>query len=112
MSALVLVDKAIIIVLFERISVPIFKTSLQNKQIVEVDEWLQILPSDIRQNEITVPNTPNNTIVVKFLKNCFFLTWKLKQIKNPVQYILIQESVHTSVRGHLPKKKILSSVEI
>ena len=32
----------------------------------------------MRQNEITVPKTPNNSIVVKFLKNCFFLTWKLR----------------------------------
>lgn len=36
-----------------------------------------ILPTDMRQNEITVPRTPNRSIVVKFLKNCFFLTWKL-----------------------------------
>jgi hypothetical protein len=37
-----------------------------------------ILPRDIREKEITVPRTPNRSIVVKFLKNCFFLTWKLK----------------------------------
>jgi hypothetical protein len=44
------------------------------KQIVEVDGRLQSLPSDIMQNEITVPKTPNKNIVEKFLKNCFFLT--------------------------------------
>jgi len=32
------------------------------------------------QNEITVPNIPNNKIVEKFLKNRFFLTWNLEQI--------------------------------
>jgi len=37
----------------------------------------EILPTDIRQNEITVPMTPKSSIMVKFLKNCFFLTWKL-----------------------------------
>jgi len=35
----------------------------------------EILPTDIRQNETTVPMTPKSSIVVKFLKNCFFLTW-------------------------------------
>ena len=39
-----------------------------------------ILPSDMTQNEITVPNIPNNKIVVKFLKNRFFLTWNLQKI--------------------------------
>jgi hypothetical protein len=47
---------------------------LDKKQIVEVDERLQSLPSDIMQNEITMPKTPNKNIVEKFLKNCFFLT--------------------------------------
>jgi len=36
-----------------------------------------ILPRDMRQNEITVPSTPNRRIWLKFLKNRFFLTWKL-----------------------------------
>jgi len=47
----------------------------------------EILPADIRQNEITVPMTPKSSIMVKFLKNCFFLTWKLtchlKSYKKP-----------------------------
>lgn len=32
---------------------------------------------DIVKKEIIVPTAPNNVIVIKFLKNCFFFTWKL-----------------------------------
>lgn len=45
----------------------------------EVVDNLKIIPSDMTQNEITVPKTPNSNIVLKFLKNCFFLTWNLKR---------------------------------
>lgn len=50
-------------------------SDLQNDKCLK---W--ILPSDMMQNEITVPNIPNNKIVKKFLKNRFFLTWNLEQI--------------------------------
>jgi hypothetical protein len=29
------------------------------------------------KNDIIVPTAPNNVMVMKFRKNCFFLTWKL-----------------------------------
>jgi hypothetical protein len=45
-----------------------------HKNQVEADGRLQSLPSDIMQKEMTVPNTPNKNIVVKFLKKFFFLT--------------------------------------
>jgi hypothetical protein len=35
------------------------------------------IPRDIVKKEIIVPTAPNNVIVMKFLKNCFFFTWKL-----------------------------------
>lgn len=48
---------------------------------------LLILPADTRQKDIMVPNTPNINIIEKFLKNCFFFTWKLKpnsKFKEPI----------------------------
>jgi hypothetical protein len=35
------------------------------------------IPRDMVKNDIIVPTAPNNVMVMKFRKNCFFLTWKL-----------------------------------
>lgn len=35
------------------------------------------LPREITLKEIRVPIAPNNVIVMKLRKNCFFLTWNL-----------------------------------
>lgn len=40
---------------------------------------LTYLPNEIIENDINVPTAPNNVMVMKFLKNCFFLTWNLLQ---------------------------------
>ncbi|KAL8159554.1 hypothetical protein V2J09_001091 [Rumex salicifolius] len=54
------------------------KTSANIVALTAMDVPALNLKTEIREKEIMVPSTPNNTIVEKFLKNCFFLTWKLK----------------------------------
>ena len=39
------------------------------------------IPRDIMPKDISVPIAPNNMIVIKFRKNCFFFTWNLTQEK-------------------------------
>ena len=35
------------------------------------------IPREIVKKDIIVPTAPNNVIVMKFRKNCFFFTWNL-----------------------------------
>lgn len=45
-----------------------------NKEDAELPKKSVVLPAEMMQNDIIVPNTPKDNMVAKFLKNCFFLT--------------------------------------
>ena len=46
------------------------------KEILVSLKRRKIIQNDMMQNEIIFLHTPNSNMAVKFLNNCFFLTWK------------------------------------
>lgn len=44
-----------------------------------MEAWIY-LPSDMMQNDMSVPMAPKSIIVMKLRKNCFFLTWNLRRM--------------------------------